>query len=257
MKSVEHFWKILKTDDVTTDYIWVQGSPRYQAFDRHRFNAIIWNVFKGAAGQKLHWDYHQLSMNAHIMILQEVLIDRNLFGKYALPGFELVHSATYQRRDGFREGLMIASRSPSVGSRQRILSRYKEPLVGTHKSALVCFYPLIQSEKLMVINIHSTLFRSLKTAQEEIEHLLASLPEHRGPALLAGDFNTITPKFLQMIIEKLSAYGFSHVHTDNDPRSDLRILDHIFVKGMGVENLEIIDSVKSSDHYPISCVFSF
>ena len=257
LKSFEDFWRVFRTEAVNEDFFTTLGKPDKAALPNQNLTATVWNVFKGAAGPAFFWDYHCLAQLSDLMILQEALVDRQTITNYILKSFELLHSASYKRRDGMRDGLITASRCPMVNDPQRILSKFSEPVVNTVKSALVSFYPIEnRAIPLMVINLHSTLFRSAPKATQEMEHIFQHLPEHTGPVLFGGDFNTVTPKFFNQVVEVLHHHGFHHVVTDNDPRSDFRILDHIFVRNIIVKSIAILEDVKTSDHYPIQVKLS-
>jgi endonuclease/exonuclease/phosphatase (EEP) superfamily protein YafD len=122
----------------------------------------------------------------------------------------------------------------------------------TPKVALVKFFALEGSnEKLMVVNVHATLLRSRQAAAEEMEHLLAHLPPHDGPMILAGDFNTFTFGYLATISEVLGRVGLKFVPIPRDPRPNNQALDQVFIRGLHAEGIKVDTTIKNSDHFPL------
>ena len=157
------------------------------------------------------------------------------------------------RRDRLRDGVMTVSRAaPDPNRLQRIICKYPEPILKTPKVALVSFYPLAGSaESLMIVNLHATLIRLKSAAVEEMEHLLAQLPEHRGPILLAGDFNTFSPGYLKAIHSVLKNLSLDYIPIENDPRPRTQALDQVFCRGLEIHSIHVDTTIKNSDHFPI------
>ena len=72
-----------------------------------------------------------------------------------------------------------------------------------------------------------------------------------GPAIVAGDLNTFTSKYLRRAASILSEYNFQLADPIHDPRSRVKRLDHLFTRGMQVSAVEISTGIYSSDHLPI------
>jgi len=104
---------------------------------------------------------------------------------------------------------------------------------------------------LMVVNLHATLVRRKSGAIEEMHHLLSHLPDHCGPMILAGDFNTFTSGYLAAIEKILELLGLRRILIDDDPRAPLDNLDQVFVRGLQVNRAAVDTSLRSSDHFPL------
>lgn len=253
--ALRQVWKI---DSVPEgDAVWKLGTPELTSFNPDEIRVSIWNLCKGAGGIMFEHDYRTLCYRSDLILTQEALLSRKSIKTYCEQGFEAIHAASYKRRDGLRDGVMTVSRVPAAGEIKRIVCKYPEPLFKTPKVALVkCFDINGSSERLMVINIHATLVRLKSAAVEEMEHLLANLPVHEGPILLAGDFNTFTPGYLQAVSGVLNKIGLEYVRIPNDPRPKTQALDQVFCRGLNIKNLKIDTDIKNSDHFPIVLTLS-
>ncbi|RYE38674.1 MAG: hypothetical protein EOP48_26725 [Sphingobacteriales bacterium] len=129
----------------------------------------------------------------------------------------------------------------------------------TPKAALLTRYRFGPGEGdvLSVVNIHATLIRTIKRAQEELEHLIERLPLGDGPLIFAGDFNTFTPRYFRAVVATLEKVGLRYVVIPNDPRRRLDHLDQLFVRGVEVVKVEVDTRIQSSDHFPIRATLRF
>lgn len=250
IESLRQVWSIERVPD--HESIWRLGQPALAALPAQNVRIAIWNLCKGSGGILFEHDYRMLCYSSDIVITQEALLSKHAQSMFAASGFESVHAASYKRRDGLRDGVMTVARVQTCVEPQRIICKYPEPIFKTPKAALIKKYPLIGTDQsLMVINIHATLVRLKAVAIEEMEHLLARLPEHYGPIILAGDFNTFTPGYLKAIAGVLRRIGLEYVPIPNDPRPVTQALDQLFCRGLEVSNVRVDTSFRNSDHFPI------
>jgi endonuclease/exonuclease/phosphatase (EEP) superfamily protein YafD len=250
IESLRQVWSIELLADALA--LWRIGSCEIRHFEKRQIRLAIWNLCKGAGGQLFEHDYRMICYRADLILTQEALLSEKALAMFCEPGFEAVHAASYKRKDGIRDGVMTVARVCSTPSLRRIVCKYPEPVFKTPKVALVTFYPVSGlPEPLMVVNLHATLIRRIKLAQEEIEHLIQSLPAHNGPMILAGDFNTFTAGYLRAITRSLSRIGLEYVPIPADPRPATGALDQLFVRGVKVERVYVDTTIKNSDHFPI------
>jgi len=250
MESLRQVWTIERVPD--HEAIWRLGQPALEALRPDYFRISIWNLCKGAGGLMFEHDYRMLCYCSDIVIAQEALLSRHAMSMFCANGFESVHAASYRRRDGLRDGVMTVARVPTCAEPQRIICKYPEPIFKTPKAALIKKYPIAgMDEGLLVINIHATLVRRKRAAIEEMQHLLERLPMHRGPMILAGDFNTFTPGYLRAVEGVLKGVGLSYVPIPNDPRPTTQALDQLFCRGLEMSNVRVDTSFRNSDHFPI------
>lgn len=252
--SLRQVWKIEHVPD--QDAIWRSGEPEREAFSPARIRVAIWNMCKGAGGILFEHDFRSLCYRSDLILTQEALLSRRSLRTFAERGFETMHAASYRRRDGLRDGVMTVSRVRSLDAASRIVCKYPEPILKTPKAALVKFFRIEGcEERLMVVNLHATLIRSVAGAVEEMEHLLEHLPEHEGPLLLGGDFNTFTPAYFRAVSSVLGRIGLEYVPIADDPRAPLAALDQVFCRKLRPVKAEIDTTVRNSDHFPLLIEF--
>ena len=250
MESLRQVWSIEKVPD--HEAIWRLGEPVLKGLEPSCIRLAIWNLCKGAGGRMFDHDYRMLCYESDLILTQEALLSKHALRMYCGTGFETIHAASYKRRDGLRDGVMTVARAPASGVPLRVICKYPEPIFKTPKAALIKSYPLVGSDQtLLVINIHATLMRRKAAAVEEMEHLLAHLPEHLGPIVLAGDFNTFTPGYLKAVAQVLQRIGLSYVPIPNDPRPKTQALDQLFCRGLEVTKVRVDTNFRNSDHFPI------
>ncbi len=243
---------VLKINRELEQPVWYCGEAEHQSWGSWPLRLTIWNIFKGSGGEHFYNDFRLLSFQSDVLMLQEALLSQRSISYLSPPGFQAVHGASYERADALRDGVMTVARVGPQGEPCRFLCKYPEPVLKTLKAALVTFYPLSDHPwPLMVVNLHATLFRSVKRAEEELDHLLTRLPTHRGPMIFAGDFNTFTPAYFRAVEQKLASIGLRYVPIPNDPRRTLDNLDQLFVRGLEVLEVSLDTRVRSSDHFPI------
>jgi len=103
----------------------------------------------------------------------------------------------------------------------------------------------------MVVNLHKILVRSTAQSNRELQHIINQLPEHSGPAIIAGDFNTFTAKYQRELTLLLGQHGFVHAGPERIKKSLLNRLDHVYTRGITVKSVTVATNITSSDHYPI------
>ncbi len=252
IKSLRAVTKItlLGQEDAICSY----GKPSMLAIPKDIFKVVVWNLYKGSGAHSFENDFSLLLHQSDLFLAQEALLSPRGFLTFLKEGFQVIHAASYQRKDGVRDGVMTISKVKAQDDLlTRILCINPEPIFKTPKVTLVSCFPLAESEHpLLVINTHATLIRTPAKALDEIQNVLSRLPIHEGPAIFAGDFNTFTPKYLKVIEEELFRFGFEHVKISNDPRKYAAKLDHVFVKNLEVINVNVETHIQTSDHFPIS-----
>ena len=249
IESLRQVWSIEHVPD--SEAIWQLGTPEIPALSPDKIRVAVWNLCKGAGGIMFEHDYRMLCYRSDLVLTQEALLSRRSMQTFCEPGFMTVHAASYKRRDGLRDGVMTASRAPIAGEPLRLVCKYPEPIFKTPKVALVKFFPLLGGGRLCVVNIHATLVRLKGGAVEEITHILEQLPQHEGPMLFAGDFNTFTIGYLAAVAQVLARVGLKYVEIPNDPRPRTQCLDQVFSRGMDVSSIRVDTTIKNSDHFPI------
>ncbi|MFW7381610.1 MAG: endonuclease/exonuclease/phosphatase family protein [Oligoflexus sp.] len=251
-KVVSSLYQVLKIDPNLQDEFWYRGQPSQEHVSEGRIRLGIWNIFKGNGGIHFLRDYQRFVQDRDLVLIQEALVSQQSIQQYWHEGFELTHCGSYQRMDGLRDGVMTLSRFPRLHEPSRVKSVYAEPIFRTPKVTLITRYELKPGVHLTVANVHSTLFRSVKRATEEMTEILTPLSRYEGPLIVAGDFNTFRGPYLKRLVENMAECGLNHVSFPQDPRrSDIQKLDHIFVRDLFVERAKVESRICSSDHFPL------
>jgi len=250
IESLRQVWKIEHVREA--ECLWRAGKASSTAITEPVLRVAVWNLCKGAGGRLFEHDYRVVCYRSDLVLTQEALLSERGISTYTEPGFTAIHAASYKRRDGIRDGVMTASRFHVEEPALRIVCKYPEPIFQTPKVALVTYYKIAGVDKrLMVVNIHATLVRRVEGATEEMLHLISQLPDHDGPILFAGDFNTFTSCYLGVVSRVLRRLDLRLVEIPNDPRPEIGALDQIYVRGLDVQRVSVDTNVRNSDHFPL------
>ena len=209
-------------------------------------NILSWNIQK-ASNEGWMEDLQELGSNAHLTFIQEASLQAQL-GELDARGPLFQSFSQGYTTTSLHTGVMTLSRhAPTM---QCNFSR-TEPWLGTPKAATVTEHPLQgRDDRLLAINLHAINFTfGVEDLQEQLRPLVELLINHRGPAILAGDFNTWSDARQQLVDQVLSQHGLEPLAFVPDLRTTAfgRPLDHIYVRGLTPEYTEVVP-VTSSDH---------
>jgi len=223
----------------------------------NQFTLLVWNIYKRNGGHAFDQDLSLLSQRSHVKCLQEVLAKRS--GIYVHEEIQDLHhhyAVSYQRSDDFFEGVLTVS--PYVMRQEcfALKSIGREPITQTPKSALITLHELQNGQTLLLINIHMLLFKHTRLFRRELQQVLALCENYRHfPAIFCGDFNTFMPWQLKLLDLYLYKSGFHRAKPSHKANKGA-FLDHVYYRALKLEKMEVIDSITSSDHYPILCQLS-
>lgn len=216
-----------------------------QALSGH-LDVLSWNIQK-ASNDGWARELAELAGDVHLAFIQEAAVQAMI--PDVIPGSPLYQAFTRGYTTGNLEtGVMtLSSHSPSMLCNFTAV----EPWLGTPKAVTVTEHPLAgRQDRLLAINIHAVNFTfGVDDFRRQLEPLAQLLAQHRGPAILAGDFNTWSDARQQLVDQLLSRQGLSALQFAEDRRTTAfgRPLDHIYVRGLRAEHAEVIP-VTSSDH---------
>lgn len=237
--------------------IWIWGEAKQKELckgTRKSIKVCVWNIWKQSGGKEFVLEFEKLAVDVSLFLCQEALLNRDAIRLFVQDDFEAVHAATYRRLDGCRDGVATLSKAV-VANPMRVISFTTEPLLKTTKTALVTFYKIFEHQdlKLAVVNFHSTLLRTPKTAVQEVNRIAEAFEDHPGPVLFAGDFNTFSRPHFREMSKALYNLGFEHAKIEADPRTSLGRLDQVFTRGLIVKSIHVDSTIRHSDHFPIVC----
>lgn len=213
-------------------------------------NVLTWNIQKAGALQAWAYDFVELTTPTDLVFVQETM--QNYVVEDAikkLPDFNFTMATSFLVDNYTATGVMTGARANPLQSHY-LRSPDTEPIANTPKMALVQTFSLKDStDQLLVVNVHAINFVFKPAFTRQIQQIVKRIKSHIGPVLLAGDFNTWSAGRWEVLSEATASVGLVHVPVAVDSR--FLQLDHIFVRGLKVKSVSLLDSVHTSDHYPL------
>jgi endonuclease/exonuclease/phosphatase (EEP) superfamily protein YafD len=216
----------------------------------------VWNTFKGQ--RERYYDMLEAqTSHADLVLLQEFRHDTAL---------EANHQLLFDQRDAYmavsfytrpnREsptGVCTVSSIRSAKT-QLLLSRYREPVTGTPKTAICTYYPIDDAacpleQALLVVNSHGINFRLRRPFLDQMLQFEAQLRHHVGPILLVGDFNTWEQGRVRILDAVVRRIGLTHIRFPVGIKMMGRHeLDRVYIRGGEVSQQRVIVDPAASDH---------
>jgi len=139
-------------------------------------------------------------------------------------------------------------------------TRYTEPWSRIPKSAVASTYQITGSKNpLLVVNLHGVNFTlTAAPLAEQLRPFITLIKAHKGPVIVAGDFNTWSEARTLTVDQALTELTLNEVtfNTDNRLKIFGRPLDHVFYRGLTVSNARSIPT-NASDHTPQLITFKY
>lgn len=227
------------------------GSPQV-AFDTTKpFKVFNWNVHK-FDNQQTFDSMQKISQTADVLLVQESMMNppSDRFFNRVMNGFETLGAISFFTEDSSGTGVSTSSRVAAHFALP-IRSREVEPVLKTPKMILIQEYKLIDREDtLAVANIHGLNFVPNWKFGVQLDQLAEALADHKGPIVLAGDFNTHNIEKAQLLRRLSQRLGLEYVWMQNNPGGRVQ-LDHMFVRGLKPKVARVLTELKSSDHFPL------
>jgi endonuclease/exonuclease/phosphatase (EEP) superfamily protein YafD len=214
---------------------------------------LSWNLHKN---DDAGWDADlaRFSAESDVVLIQEAELTAALREVLAHAGFDGVLASAFAL-DGRETGVLSAAR---VRPSSVCVQRQFEPLLRLPKSVVIARYGLRGTpETLAVANVHAINFTfGLGDYRAQFEAIAKELVDHRGPVIVAGDFNTWSTSRLDVVNEVMRRMGLHPVLPTVDTRSRFFgwQVDYIFVRGLEVVHA-VAPEVGSSDHNPVLATF--
>ncbi len=221
------------------------------------FGVLCWNVYKQNTKHLRFQPFLQkLTQEKEIdfLLLQEANFRDDKH--FTLKNFAFDAAANLEFRGEFY-GVLSASRVESKNA-QAYLSEGRESLIGPHKSLLLSTYPFEDGSTLLILNIHAINFRENKRYYRELERFLELMKHHKGPMIIAGDFNSWNKKRIQKLHEIREELDLSRVpfkQVDKVKSFMGNHLDFIFYRGVELLNFSVHREHEISDHHPLFARF--
>jgi len=223
------------------------------ALDPTRIDLFVWNIQKGSNPRSLT-DLSRMAGDKDLVLIQEArleqqpieALERAQYWSFA-PGYKTAAAST---------GVMTLSNTTPL---THCYLTDREPWLRSPKAISITRFDLESTdETLAVVNVHAVNFTfGVADFQKQIAKIEAALEAHRGPVILAGDFNTWRGGRLSALKEIAERLQLDELSFDIDNRVTPfgSIVDRVFVRGLyAIEaSTEIVDT---SDHNPMSVTLS-
>jgi endonuclease/exonuclease/phosphatase (EEP) superfamily protein YafD len=216
---------------------------------------ISWNMFKARRVGCMP-DLTSLSAGVELACLQEAVLQGGLAHPFHLTsGLEWIMAENLGTVQAVTTGPKTGSRVASLRS-LAVRSTDREPLIGTPKTFLLTTYPFCGAE-LLVLNVHAINLVSTAKFARQVEQIAAPVAAHKGPCIVAGDFNTWNPARWHLLLKAMSDVGLMRVDAAAPQwRHFNQVLDHVFYRGLKLMSARPLTHVKSSDHVPLWAEFA-
>ncbi len=221
------------------------------------FGVLCWNVYKKNSNHPKFKTFLQNKVEKEvvdIILFQEANFCNDK--QFELPDFSYNAAANLEFKNKFY-GVLTASRVESVNVKA-YLSKARESIFGSHKSLLLSSYSFGDGITLLILNVHAINFRENKIYNKEIERFIALIETHKGPMILAGDFNSWNSsrmKKLKKVTEKLSLQSVRFEEIDKVKSFMGKTLDFIFYRELELVESKVVDEHRLSDHNPLFAKF--
>jgi endonuclease/exonuclease/phosphatase (EEP) superfamily protein YafD len=226
-----------------------RGASPPEALPSPLLRIVSWNLHKN---EDPGWDADlaRFAEGSDLLLIQEAELNAGLQRVLNDAGYDWLLASAFTL-NGHETGVLTAAR---VRPASACIQRSFEPLLQLPKAAVIARYAMDGIEgTLAVANVHAINFTlGLDEYRAQLEAIAQELANHRGPAIVAGDFNTWSPARLEVVADVMRRINLAPVPLPVDTRSRFlgHQVDYMFVRG-----LEVVDAaapeVGSSDHNPI------
>ncbi|OUR98513.1 hypothetical protein A9Q84_03630 [Halobacteriovorax marinus] len=256
------FFGRFKTPPLSETHL-TKGRASKSELNPNQISVLVWNIYKGKK-DTFKSDFPELATGKDLLIIQETDSDIRVQNVLeSVPGFrwDTGISFTYAKKFGSFTGTLIGS-SVEPKKVEIIRSKYKEPLVRTHKVITAASYPIKgREEKLLALSIHAINFARKKAFYHQLKQTELMIKSHKGPVIFGGDFNCRSKAKTKYMRNFFKELGFTEVTFRNDSRyrSGMtgRIIDYIYVRDLKVLDSEVYGHLKSSDHMAMTIDVSY
>lgn len=217
--------------------------------DPRMIRLASWNLHKQA---DTGWDsdLQRLMRESDLLLIQEAEVSPSFRSIVEHGGFSWLLSSAFEYQ-GAEYGVLTATR---IAPATACTLRAYEPLLRIPKATLITHYRLSgRSETLAVVNLHAINFAlGTEAYRIQLDAAAEALSGHRGPLIVAGDFNTWNDQRDAVVQALASKLGLTPVTFSVDDRKRFlgRIFDWVYARGVEVVAATAW-SVSSSDHNPL------
>ncbi len=216
------------------------------------YKALLWNINKSLLSKIL--DYGPIDWSSFALcIFQEAIWQSSLELTEIDFSWRGCLAKTFTLKKTYSTGLLTLAKFQE--SRAQVAhSKETEPFTKTPKASLLTIYPVAgDGPSLFVINAHLLNFKGLAAFKSQLADIEVMLTGHKGAIILAADFNTWNPGRMRFLKSFADNLGLTQAPLVNDNR--ILKLDHVFSRGVQIDQARVLTRNELSDHRPIE--FSF
>ena len=214
---------------------------------------LSWNVRKGSEAR---WraELALLASDRDLVLIQEAVLEPTFTD--VLPQIDHWAFGPGYRDHARLTGVMTLSRVPPLA---HCYLTTTEPWLKTPKATMVTRYGIAgTAETLVVVNLHAVNFSvGLAAFRAQMDQVREALRDHRGPLIVAGDFNTWRGARMAVVERLADDLDLQPLAFGEDRRKFVfgLPLDHVFVRGL-VARETATHEVGASDHNALSAVLA-
>jgi endonuclease/exonuclease/phosphatase (EEP) superfamily protein YafD len=251
VSDADHSVRVMTLACDATDRL-IQGRGNNAALDalgERYIRVLIWNIHK-EDDRGWQRDLSAFASASDVVLLQETALRPSLRHILDSAGLRWVMASSFMFGDE-DIGVLTATRVvPLASCTQRVV----EPLLRIPKSAVMTWLPIAGTQEVLaIVNVHAINFDiALDAYRAQLGAVADAIAGHRGPVILAGDFNTWSDARDRVVAEMAARLGLGELEFRVDQRSTFfgHHVDHIFVRGLQLVDIRAIP-VTSSDHNPM------
>ena len=253
---------VLSACSVTPNYL-AETGPRYAGAyasvdtpDDGRFKALTWNIKFSRnidAAIRVFQQTPELQ-NPDVILLQEMDEEGVERMARALQMNYVYYPASIHVRHGRDFGQALLSPWPLTDDRKIILPYYS-PRNGQIRIAVAAW---VQTPGRPVLALNTHTETSLMTPAQriaQVQAILAEMGEVASPAIIGGDFNTVTPWEQRALLALMEQAGWSWMTREAGPTVVEMgagvTMDYLFARGMEPLATGVVSDVDVSDHLPL------
>ncbi|WP_417657217.1 endonuclease/exonuclease/phosphatase family protein [Pseudidiomarina aestuarii] len=220
------------------------------------FGVLCWNTQK--LTEKTAFQRALASVLADFPCLFLLLQEAKLSAKdnWLLPHWSYAVAPNMQTRRS-TYGVLTASQYAFTEAQAR-LSRKREGMFATHKSYMLSYHSLAEGGSLLVVNVHAINFVRSQQFSQEIDVIKEEILGHKGPLIVAGDFNVWSRRRRLHLLQFCRSVGLKNaIMADPHHVKTYRQnpLDFIFYRDLSLQEASAINTSAVSDHNPLYARF--
>lgn len=216
---------------------------------------VTYNIKSGLAVDRANQEFQAVEKlrDADIVLLQEMEESGVELMAEALH-YNYVYYPASSRR-GRNMGNAILSRWPLTDTRKVILP-HPHPVSGQMRIAVRATVQM-ENEEVLVYSVHTMTYPNLVPYRDaQVAAVVEDIGPGDMPVIAGGDFNTVSGRSIQRMIDQFSIIGLARTSAGAGPtiaKFGIRpaATDHIFTRGFSKIASGKVEDADASDHFPV------